>query len=115
MFLAEGSSCFRASALMDVAGYDPAFIRGKEGTELSLQFYTKGHQLLLCPQFATLHWLSGIHRSLSWTLYCETRHTIWMLAKHWPTLWLPPLIGTWVVLRGLAFYSHAVGTAAFPG
>src|SRR5881397_3160630 len=25
------------------------------------------------------------------------------------------LLGTWVVLRGLAFYSHAVGTAAFPG
>jgi zinc/manganese transport system substrate-binding protein len=25
------------------------------------------------------------------------------------------LIGTWIVLRGLAFFSHAVGTAAFPG
>ncbi len=25
------------------------------------------------------------------------------------------LIGTWIVLRGLAFYTHAVGTAAFPG
>jgi zinc/manganese transport system substrate-binding protein len=25
------------------------------------------------------------------------------------------LIGTWIVLRGLAFYAHAVGTAAFPG
>ena len=25
------------------------------------------------------------------------------------------LLGTWVVLRGLAFYSHAVGTATFPG
>jgi ABC-type Zn uptake system ZnuABC Zn-binding protein ZnuA/ABC-type Mn2+/Zn2+ transport system permease subunit len=25
------------------------------------------------------------------------------------------LIGTWVVLRGLAFFSHAIGTAAFPG
>ncbi|MBV9452569.1 MAG: metal ABC transporter permease [Rubrobacter sp.] len=25
------------------------------------------------------------------------------------------LMGTWVVLRGLAFYSHAVGTATFPG
>jgi zinc/manganese transport system substrate-binding protein len=25
------------------------------------------------------------------------------------------LIGTWIVLRGMAFYSHAVGTAAFPG
>jgi ABC-type Zn uptake system ZnuABC Zn-binding protein ZnuA/ABC-type Mn2+/Zn2+ transport system permease subunit len=25
------------------------------------------------------------------------------------------LIGTWVVRRGLAFHSHAVGTAAFPG
>ena len=25
------------------------------------------------------------------------------------------LVGTWVVLRGLAFYSHAVGMAAFPG
>src|ERR1700730_17275122 len=24
-------------------------------------------------------------------------------------------IGTWVVLRGLAFFSHAVGTASFPG
>ena len=25
------------------------------------------------------------------------------------------LVGTWVVLRGLAFFSHAVGTATFPG
>jgi manganese/iron transport system permease protein len=25
------------------------------------------------------------------------------------------LLGTWVVLRGLAFHTHAVGTAAFPG
>lgn len=25
------------------------------------------------------------------------------------------LIGTWIVLRGIAFYTHAVGTAAFPG
>src|SRR6476469_9873968 len=25
------------------------------------------------------------------------------------------LIGTWIVLRGLVFYAHAVGTAAFPG
>jgi ABC-type Mn2+/Zn2+ transport system permease subunit len=25
------------------------------------------------------------------------------------------LVGTWIVLRGLAFYSHAVGTATFPG
>lgn len=25
------------------------------------------------------------------------------------------LIGTWIVLRGLPFFSHAVGTAAFPG
>ena len=25
------------------------------------------------------------------------------------------MLGTWIVLRGLAFFSHAVGTAAFPG
>jgi ABC-type Mn2+/Zn2+ transport system permease subunit len=25
------------------------------------------------------------------------------------------MLGTWIVLRGLAFYSHTVGTAAFPG
>src|SRR4051794_36495502 len=25
------------------------------------------------------------------------------------------LVGTWIVLRGLAFYAHAVGSAAFPG
>ncbi|MEX0620364.1 MAG: zinc ABC transporter substrate-binding protein [Solirubrobacterales bacterium] len=25
------------------------------------------------------------------------------------------LIGTWIVLRGLSFYSHAIGTASFPG
>jgi ABC-type Zn uptake system ZnuABC Zn-binding protein ZnuA/ABC-type Mn2+/Zn2+ transport system permease subunit len=25
------------------------------------------------------------------------------------------LLGTWVVVRGLAFFSHAIGTAAFPG
>src|SRR6266540_1098879 len=25
------------------------------------------------------------------------------------------LLGTWIVLRGLAFFSHAIGPAAFPG
>jgi zinc/manganese transport system substrate-binding protein len=25
------------------------------------------------------------------------------------------VLGTWIVMRGLAFYAHAVGTAAFPG
>ncbi|MGK2933300.1 MAG: metal ABC transporter permease, partial [Solirubrobacterales bacterium] len=25
------------------------------------------------------------------------------------------LVGSWIVLRGLAFHSHAVGTASFPG
>src|ERR1700754_2916884 len=25
------------------------------------------------------------------------------------------LLGTWIVMRGLAFYSHAVAAAAFPG
>jgi ABC-type Mn2+/Zn2+ transport system permease subunit len=25
------------------------------------------------------------------------------------------LLGTWIVLRGLAFFVHATGTAAFPG
>src|SRR5205823_5318037 len=25
------------------------------------------------------------------------------------------VLGTWIVLRGLAFFVHAVGTAAFPG
>src|SRR5213083_3635337 len=25
------------------------------------------------------------------------------------------LVGTWIVLRGLAFYAHAVATASFPG
>jgi ABC-type Zn uptake system ZnuABC Zn-binding protein ZnuA/ABC-type Mn2+/Zn2+ transport system permease subunit len=25
------------------------------------------------------------------------------------------LLGTWIVVRGMAFYAHAVGTAAFPG
>ncbi|MDQ3725069.1 MAG: metal ABC transporter permease, partial [Actinomycetota bacterium] len=25
------------------------------------------------------------------------------------------LLGTWIVMRGLAFFSHAVGTATFPG
>ena len=25
------------------------------------------------------------------------------------------VLGCWIVLRGLSFYSHAVGTAAFPG
>ena len=25
------------------------------------------------------------------------------------------LLGTWIVLRGMAFYAHAVGTATFPG
>ncbi|MDX6642590.1 MAG: hypothetical protein QOD76_552, partial [Solirubrobacteraceae bacterium] len=25
------------------------------------------------------------------------------------------LLGTWIVLRGLAFYTHAIAAAAFPG
>ena len=40
------------------------------------------------------------------------QRSLWVLI---PLAAAAGVLGTWIVLRGLAFYSHAVGTAAFPG
>ena len=40
------------------------------------------------------------------------QRSLWVLL---PLAVAAGVLGTWIVLRGLAFYSHAVGTAAFPG
>jgi ABC-type Zn uptake system ZnuABC Zn-binding protein ZnuA/ABC-type Mn2+/Zn2+ transport system permease subunit len=37
------------------------------------------------------------------------------LFEVWLLSFAAGILGTWVVLRGLAFFTHAVGTAAFPG
>ena len=50
---------------------------------------------------------------------CSSRSTSPSSSAAWPRSRCSSvgagLIGTWIVLRGLAFHSHAVGTAAFPG
>ena len=106
LYLVEGGSCFRASELRDVEGYEPAFIRSREGADLCLQFYRRDRQMWLCPQFVTLHWLSSLQRSSHWIMYYESRHTIWTFAKNWNAIYLPVLIALWILRKILTVVLH---------
>jgi GT2 family glycosyltransferase len=106
LFLVEGGSCFRTSELQKVQGYEPAFVRSREGADLCLQFYRTGSQMWFCPQFATLHWLSNVQRSSYWILFYESRHTIWTFAKHWRAIFLPVLVSFWILRKILTIAMH---------
>jgi GT2 family glycosyltransferase len=102
---AEGGVCFRMSALRQVEGYEPRFIYGAEGKELTLQFYKRGLTMWYHPSFAILHF-PPIGRTLHTRAYLQWRHTIWIFAKHWPTLWLPPLLVLWTIRRAITVALH---------
>lgn len=80
----EGGACYRLSSFKKVDGYDERFIWGAEGLELAMQFYGKGLKMVLHDNFATLHMRSSIGRVDERNAYYRSRHTVWLLQKHFP-------------------------------
>ncbi len=105
IFVVEGGVCFRLDSLKKVDGYDPSFLVYSEGMELGLQFFGKGMQIFLCPWFLTLHFVSTTRQS-GLRAYANSRHLIWMIAKHWPLIPAAPLLTLLLLRRILSMIMH---------
>jgi GT2 family glycosyltransferase len=106
IFLVEGGACFRIDSLKKADGYEPAFLCYGEGVELALQLYKQGRGIYLCPWFLTLHFVSSSRKS-GFRAYANSRHTIWIISKHWPTMAAIPLLGCHIFRRFIAMAMHS--------
>ncbi len=106
IFVVEGGSCFRLDSLKKVQGYDEKWTYGSEGIDLGLQFFKNGLKICLCPEFLTLHFFSSNMRPSDRRAYMNSRHMIWLIAKHWPLLALPILIMILISRRVIALLMH---------
>jgi GT2 family glycosyltransferase len=103
----EGAVCFRCSSLRSVAGYEPLFMYGAEGTDLSVQFYEQDKKVILAPWFLTLHFYSSTMRVKGSRSYGSARNSIWMFARHWPLPAAAILTGLVFVRQAFAFVNHS--------
>ncbi len=106
VFIVEGGVCFRLASLRKVEGYDPRFLVYSEGMELGLQLRRNGFRIFLCPQFATLHFVASSMRPSGLRAYANSRHMLWLVAKHWPAFAAYPLLGLVILRRFLALAMH---------
>jgi GT2 family glycosyltransferase len=98
----EGGMCLRANAWKKINGYDPDFVWGAEGLDLTLQMYQQGMKTIYHPRFATLHMKSDQNRTHSKNVYFYTRNTIWTIAKHFPLYASIPIIAIYILRRIIA-------------
>jgi GT2 family glycosyltransferase len=103
---------FRATAILEVAGYRPFFQRQREEDELSLQLLAKGWQILYYPRILAHHRLSVLNRHSvnAWRL--GLRNEIWMIVLHFPIWRWPAEIG-WKLLIGFWDACRLVRLGAF--
>lgn len=106
LFVVEGGICFRVEILQDVEGYDPSFLYGSEGMDLALQLYKKKARIYLNPNFAVLHFHASRANIQASRYYANARNIFWMLAKHWPIVWLLFLWPLWIVRRTIGGFLH---------
>jgi GT2 family glycosyltransferase len=99
IYLVEGGVCFRVSTLRKIEGYDPAIFYASEGPDLALQLYARGGHIVLCSWFATLHFKSPVNRQQYNVAFWGARHTVWMIAKHFPILLFVILVGLFFLRR----------------
>ncbi|HET6402083.1 MAG TPA: glycosyltransferase [Candidatus Kapabacteria bacterium] len=104
--LVEGGACFRMDSLKKIAGYEPAFLCYGEGAELALQLFKQGRGIFLCPGFLTLHFVSS-RRKTGFRAYANSRHSIWIISKHWPIVAAIPLLGCSIFRRFIAMAMHS--------
>jgi GT2 family glycosyltransferase len=106
LFIVEGGVCFRLDALKRTDGYDSRFLVYSEGMELALQFHRNESKIFLCPQFLTLHFVSSSMRPSGLRAYANSRHMVWLIAKHWPIFASIALLILLVPRRILAMIMH---------
>ncbi len=105
LYVVEGGICFRLESLRMIDGYDSAWPYGCEGMDLSIQFFKKGLSTYLCPRFLTLHFMSA-KRPSGYRAYANSRHMVWLIAKHWPFFASITLLILLVPRRMLAMIMH---------
>ncbi len=116
IYLAEGGTCFRVSSLRAVDGYDERIICYREGYDLALQLYKAGYGIRFCPWFVTLHLKSPSMRVSGRFAFLNAQHHIWIIAKHWPLLLVPPMLSLWLLRRVLGAIIHpSVAQASMKG
>jgi GT2 family glycosyltransferase len=106
IYIVEGGVCFRVNSLRKIDGYDPAWPYGCEGLDLGLQLYKAGFTIYFCPWFLTLHFMSPRMRTPGRRAFMNSRHMVWMIAKHWPLLAAIPLFAILISRRILAMLMH---------
>jgi GT2 family glycosyltransferase len=99
LYFVEGGMCIRSSAWKKIEGYDPDFIWGAEGADLTLQMYKNGMKTMYHPGFATLHMRSNINRNFSINIYFYTRNYMWTIAKHFPIYAALPVTVLYIIRR----------------
>jgi len=118
-YVVEGGICFRLQTYRKTEGYDSSWRLGQEGMELGVRLVKVGYKACFCPWFLTLHFISSSVRAEGRSYrehraYTNSRQTIWMIAKHWPTTAAVPLF-TLIVLRrrlAMAMYQETARNSA---
>lgn len=105
IFLVEGGACFRLDSWRMIEGYEPAILCYGDGAELAIQFYKRGLRVYLSPWFLTLHFVSS-NRKSGFRSYANSRHTVWIISKHWPVMAAIPLLVCVILRRCLAMVLH---------
>jgi GT2 family glycosyltransferase len=106
IFIVEGGVCFRLDSLRRVEGYDRAFLVYSEGMELGIQLFKAGRHMYVCPWFLTLHFAAQSMRPPGLRAYANSRHMVWIIAKHWPVLMAIPLLVCLIGRRALGMLMH---------
>lgn len=102
LYFVEGGMCIRSSSWNKIEGYDPDFVWGAEGADLTLQMYKDGMKTMYHPRFATLHMKSTINRNYKTNVCFFTRNYIWTLSKHFPIYASIPLIILYILRKIIA-------------
>jgi glycosyltransferase involved in cell wall biosynthesis len=110
-FVDTHAAAFRASALREVGGFDPAFI-GNEDVDLSYRLARAGHKLVLNRQAVVYHhhpdtWSQYARLKMSrgyWRMMAYRRHP----GKVWRDSYTPQLLKVQVLLSFLAMSAAAV-------
>lgn len=113
LYFVEGGMCIRSSAWKEIEGYDPDFIWGAEGADLTLQLYKAGMKTMYHPGFATLHMKSNINRNYAENFYFFTRNYIWTLSKHFPLYAAMPLIFFYILRKIISICLYPKYTSAY--
>jgi GT2 family glycosyltransferase len=107
---ANSGACFRRSAYLQLAGFEPKFFHMYEEPDYALQCVAAGFEVLFTPVITIRHHWSGRGRNEIRTHHQHARNAIWSAAMRCPFPFVVPIIGLKIIAqfrfavdRGLAW------------